>query len=117
MCDVLVHLTKAGSVVEVFAGGVCVRIKIMNQPGRREDPVLKAFVVVAILRIGSEHTVEDRPGETGPFGCFGSFSIKSVGGYTKPGYRNESVILAVGKGAARLWFEVIRNQASLLDEF
>src|SRR4051794_27738083 len=104
MCEVFVHLPKAGSVVEVFSGSVCMRIEIMNQPRSREDPVFKAFVVEAVLRIRREHTIEDRAGQTGPFGCFGSLAVESVGGHAKAGNRNESVILAVSEGAARFWF-------------
>src|SRR5438445_280969 len=47
--NVLMHQTKPGAVVKVFAGRVCVSVKIMDQPRGREDPVLKAFVVITIL--------------------------------------------------------------------
>src|SRR6266705_3296911 len=49
--NVLMHQTKPGAVVKVFAGRVCVGVKIMDQPRGREDPILKTFVVITILRI------------------------------------------------------------------
>jgi hypothetical protein len=49
MRDILVHQSKTGTIVKVFTGGVRLRINIVNQPWCREDPILKAFVVVTIL--------------------------------------------------------------------
>ena len=33
VCDVLMHQTKAGTIIKVFAGGMCVRVEVMDQPG------------------------------------------------------------------------------------
>src|SRR5256714_14048876 len=46
MRHILVHLTKTRKVIQVFARRVRLRVEIMDQPGRREDPILETFVVV-----------------------------------------------------------------------
>src|SRR5258705_4019052 len=55
VCDVLMHQTEPGAIVKVFAGGMCVRVEVVDQPGGREDPVFKAFVVITILGTRCQH--------------------------------------------------------------
>ena len=117
MRDVLVHQAKARDVVKVFAGGMCVRVEIMYQPRGREDPVLKAFVVVTVLRIRRQHTIVDRPRQAGPGGRFRSLVVKCIGSDAQARNGNESVILAIGKRATRFRLEIISHQARLPNQF
>ena len=100
MRNVLVHQTKARAIVEVFASSMCVRVEIVDQPRGREDPVFKAFVVVTVLRIGRQHAIVNCPRQARPAGRLGSLVIKRIGSDTQTCDGNESVILAIGKGAA-----------------
>ena len=117
VCDVLVHLTKSRAIVKIFAGGVGMRIEIMDQPRRREDPVFKTFVVVTVLRIRRQHAIVNRARQAGPCGRFGRLVVERIGSDTQAGDGNEGVILAIRIGATRLWLEVVSQQARLLDQF
>ena len=50
---------EAGLVEEIFACRVLLRIKVVNDPRGRKYPVLEAFVVVAVPRVGGEHSAVD----------------------------------------------------------
>src|SRR5438876_1576863 len=107
---ILVHLAKTGKVVQVFAGGVRLRVEVMDQPGRREDPILETFVVVTVLRIGCQHTIVECTGQLRPVGGLRRFTVKRVSSDTQTRNRNEDMILAVGESPARFWLEVISQQ-------
>src|SRR5258705_8759291 len=109
------YLTKAGSIVKILTGRVGMSVEIVDQPWRGEDPVFKTFVVVPVLRVGSQHAIEDRTGEAGPFSCFRYFSIQRIGRNPETSHGNESVILAIGDSATGLGFEIISQHTRLLD--
>ena len=107
MRHILVHLMKARKVVQVFARRVRLRVEVMDQPGRREDPILETFVVVTVLRIRCQHPIVEGTGQLCPAGGFRRFTVERVGGDAQTRNRNEDVILAIGKSAPWFWFEVI----------
>src|SRR5882724_603340 len=76
--DVLMHQTEPGAIVKVFAGGMCVRIEVMDQPGGREDPVSKAFVVITVLGIRRQHAIVNCARQAGPAWRFGSLAVKRI---------------------------------------
>ena len=49
MRDVFMHRAKTGAIIKVFTRGMCLRIHVVDQPWRREDPVLESFIVIAVL--------------------------------------------------------------------
>ena len=50
---------EARLVEEVFAGRVLLRVEVVNDPRGCKYPVLEAFVVVAVARVGREHSAVD----------------------------------------------------------
>src|SRR5687767_1981089 len=89
----------------------------MNQPRRRKDPVLEAFVVIAVGRVSIEHATVDGAHQRGPLRRLIDFVIERVSSDRKASSRNEGMILAVCVSLAGLWFEVIKQQAGLPDQF
>src|SRR5436305_5488106 len=80
MRHILVHLTKTRKVVQVFARRVRLRVEVMDQPGRREDPVLETFVVVTVLRIRCQHPIVEGAGQLCLARGFSRFSVERVRG-------------------------------------
>src|SRR2546421_8482982 len=100
MRHILVHLTKTRKVVQVFARRMRLRVEVMDQPGRREDPILETFVVVTVLRIRCQHAIVECARQLGPIGGFVRFTVKHVGGDAQTPNRNEDMIFTVGERAA-----------------
>ena len=85
-------------------------------PRGGEDPVLIAFVVVAVLGVGGEDAVVNRAGERGPFGGGGGFAVERVGGDAEAGHGNEGVVLRVGVGAAGFGGEALVHELGVAGE-
>ena len=83
------------------------RVEIMDQPRRGEDPIFETFVVVTVLRIRCENAIVECAGQLRPLGGLRRLTIKRVSSDAQTRNRNEDVILAVGESATRFWFEVI----------
>ena len=92
------------------------RVEVVNDPGRRKDPVFVALVVVAVVRVCLEHTLEHSAGEPGPLGGFGHFAVERIGRNAQPGHRDERVVLTVGVDAAGPRLEGFVKKAALQRE-
>src|SRR5882672_8225303 len=88
----------------------------MHQPRRRKDPVLKTFVVIAVLRIRSQHAIVNRARQAGPGGRFGSLVVKRISSDTQACDGDKSVILAISESLAGLRFEIVSHQTRLSDQ-
>src|SRR5215213_3984917 len=114
MRNVLVHFAKARTVIEVFARRMRVCIHVVNQPGRRENPILESLVVVAVGRVSSQHAVIDGARQSGPLRRISFFVVESVSRHAQASHRDKDMILTVGVGATRLRLVEVREKTRLL---
>src|SRR5260370_22626441 len=107
------RLPQPGLVEQVFSGRVQMGVEVVDDPGGNEDPVLIAFVVIAVGGIGAQHAVKNSPRQGGPLGGVRDFVIKSISGNAQAGDRNKDVVLAVGIRCSRFGNVVFVEQAGL----
>src|SRR6266851_6275942 len=108
MCFSQTRLVK-----QIFTGRMLLRIKVVNNPRRREDPVFETLVIVTVLRVSLQHLAIDSPRQRCPLLRLRHLSIHRVCRYAKPRHRNESVVLAVRPATSRARREELIHQMPL----
>src|SRR5260370_40446725 len=103
-------LSQPRLVKEIFARRMLLRIEVVNDPRRREYPVFKTLVVVAILGVGCQHLAIDSPRQRRPLLRFRNLSIDGIGRDTQTGHWDESVVLAIRPAAPRTRREELIEQ-------
>src|SRR6266700_869736 len=113
VCRIQMYLSQPRLVKEIFTRRMLLRIEVVNDPRRREYPVFKTLVVVAILGVGCQHLAIDSPRQRRPLLRFGNLSIDGIGRHTQPSHWDKCMVLAISPAAPRTRREVLIEQMPL----
>src|SRR6266851_250514 len=95
VCRIQMCLSQPRLVKEILARRMLLRIEVVNNPRRREYPVFKTLIVVAILGVGCQHLAIDSPRQRRPLLRFRNLSIDGIGRHTQPSHWDKRVVLAI----------------------